>query len=145
MSNKQCIKVRLQYLERGYKANRSTSRANCFALLLSGFPNLRSGPILAVLIIFSYVLPLKLGLIQTLSRLCSLRPDFGRNADWLLEQCHRIWLAVKINGSWKRFFLAWLIALKNILLSVFIVLRSCGRKICLNMCHGNSQNSNSCP
>ena len=22
------------------------------------------------------------------SRLCSLRPDFGRNADWLLEQCH---------------------------------------------------------
>ena len=28
---------------------------------------------------------LKLGLIQTLSRLCSLRPDFGRNADWLSE------------------------------------------------------------
>ena len=27
----------------------------------------------------------------------------------------------------------------------FIVLRSWGRKICLNMCHGNSENSNSCP
>ena len=52
--------------------------------------NLRSSPILAVLI----RLPLKLGLIQTLSRLCSLRPDFGRNADWLLEQCRKIWLAV---------------------------------------------------
>ena len=53
-------------------------------------------------------LPLKLGLIQTLSRLCSLRPDFGRNADWLLEQCHKIWLAVGINGSWKPLFFAWL-------------------------------------
>ena len=53
-------------------------------------------------------LPLKLGLIQTLSRLCSLRPDFGRNADWLLEQCHKIWLAVGNAGSWKRLFLAWL-------------------------------------
>ena len=53
-------------------------------------------------------LPLKLGLIQTLSRFCSLRPDFGRNADWLVEQCLRIWLAVKINGNWKRLFHAWL-------------------------------------
>ena len=51
---------------------------------------------------------LKLGLIQTLTSLCSLRPGFGRNADWLLEQCHKIWLAVGINGSWKRLFLAWL-------------------------------------
>ena len=51
---------------------------------------------------------LKLGLIQTLSRLCSLRPDFGRNADWLLEQCHKIWLAVGNAGSWKRLFLEWL-------------------------------------
>ena len=51
---------------------------------------------------------LKLGLIQTLSRLCSPRPNFGRNADWLLEQCYKIWLAVGINGSWKRLFLAWL-------------------------------------
>ena len=53
-------------------------------------------------------IPLKLGLIQTLSRLCSLRPDFGRNADWLLEQYHKIWLAVGNAGSWKRLFLAWL-------------------------------------
>ena len=53
-------------------------------------------------------LPLKLGLIQTLSRLCSLRPDFGRNADWLLGQCHKFWLAVGNAGSWKRLFLAWL-------------------------------------
>ena len=49
-----------------------------------------------------------LGLIQTLSRSCSLRPDFGRNADWLLEQFHKIWLAVGNAGSWKRLFLAWL-------------------------------------
>ena len=40
--------------------------------------------------------------------MCSLRPDVGRNADWLLQQCHKIWLAVGINGSWKRLFLAWL-------------------------------------
>ena len=53
-------------------------------------------------------IPLKLGLIQTLSRLCSLRPDFGRNADWLLEQCHKIWLAVGNAESWKALFLAWL-------------------------------------
>ena len=52
--------------------------------------NLRSGPISAVLIHFLLRAPAKIGLIQTLSRLCSLRPDFGRNADWLLEQCHRI-------------------------------------------------------
>ena len=52
--------------------------------------NLRSGPILAVLIHSLERLPLKLGLIQTLSRWCSLRPGFGRNADWLLEQCHKI-------------------------------------------------------
>ena len=95
MSNKRCIKVRLQYLERGYKANRSTSRANCFTLLLSGFPNLRSGPILAVLIIFSYVrAPAKIGpdtnSLAFMLTSATLRPDFGRNADWLLEQCHRI-------------------------------------------------------
>ena len=72
------------------------------------------------------------------------------------------WLAVRtmlqdlieINGSWKCFFLAWLIAVKTFvndlpsverrnLLSFFIVLRSCGRKISLYMCHGNSENSNS--
>ena len=105
----------------------------------------------------SYELPLKLGLIQTLTILCCLRPDFGRNADWLLEQCHRIWLAVGINGSWKRLFLACLIALKNLRewstisgekdLAVFfflLVLRSCGRKRCLNKWHRNSENSYGC-
>ena len=71
------------------------------------FHNLRSGRILAVLIHSPWRLPLKLGLKQTLTSLYSLRPDFGRNADWLLEQCHRIWLAVGINGSWKSLFLAW--------------------------------------
>ena len=45
---------------------------------------------------------------QTLSRLCSIWPDFGRNADCLLEQCHKIWLAVTNAGSWKRLFLSWL-------------------------------------
>ena len=73
------------------------------------------------------------------------------------------WLAVRtmpqdlieINGSWKCFFLAWLIAVKNLRewssvsgekesAVFFIVLRSCGRKISLYMCHGNSENSNSC-
>ena len=72
------------------------------------FHNLRSGPILAVLIYSPWGLPRKLGLIETLTSLYSLRPDFGRNADWLLEQCHRIWLAVGFNGSWKSLFLAWL-------------------------------------
>ena len=71
------------------------------------FHNLRSGPILAVLIHSPWRLPLKLGLIQTLTSLHSLQPDFGCNADWLLEQCHRIWLAVGINRSWKSLFLAW--------------------------------------
>ena len=33
MSNKRCIKARLQYLQRGYKASEATSRATCFALL----------------------------------------------------------------------------------------------------------------
>ena len=72
------------------------------------FHNLRSGPILAVLIHSPWRLPLKLGLIQTLTSLHSLQPDFGHNADWLLEQCHRIWLAFGIKGSWKSLFLAWL-------------------------------------
>ena len=49
-----------------------------------------------------------MGPIQTLSRLCSLLPDFGRIANWLLEQCHKIWLAVGNARSWKRLFLAWL-------------------------------------
>ena len=33
MSNKRCIKARLQYLQRGYKAGEATSRVTCFALL----------------------------------------------------------------------------------------------------------------
>ena len=75
--------------------------------------NLRSGPVLAVLIHSLSLAPAKIGLLQTLTSLCCLRLDFGHNADWLLEQCHRIWMAVGINRSWKRLFLACLIALKN--------------------------------
>ena len=87
--------------------------------------------------------------MQTLTSLCSLRPDFGRNADWLLEQCHKIWLAVGINGSWKRLFLGRFrdppSAERRIDFAVFfIVLWSYGRKICLNMCHGNSENLDGC-
>ena len=33
MSNKRCIKARLQYLQRGYKASEATSRATYFAFL----------------------------------------------------------------------------------------------------------------
>ena len=33
MSNKRCIKTRLQYLQRSYKASEAISRATCFALL----------------------------------------------------------------------------------------------------------------
>ena len=33
MSNKRCVKARLQYLQRSYKASEATSRATCFALL----------------------------------------------------------------------------------------------------------------
>ena len=36
-------------------------------------------------------------------------------------------------------------AVRGILLPFFIVLRSSGSKICLNMCHGNSENSDGCP
>ena len=35
-----------------------------------------------------------LGLIQTIASLCSLRPDLGRNADWLLDNNTRSdWLS----------------------------------------------------
>ena len=97
--------------------------------------------------------PAKIGLIQTLSRLCSLRPDFGRNADWLLEQCHRIWSksteVESVSSSlgwwqWKTFVNDLPSVERRNLLSFFIVSRSCGRKISLNMCHGNSENWNSC-
>ena len=33
---------------------------------------------------------------------------------------------------------------RNLLSFFFIVLRSCGRKISLSVCHGNSENSNGC-
>ena len=33
MYNKRCIKGRLQYLQRGFKASEATSQATCFALL----------------------------------------------------------------------------------------------------------------
>ena len=49
-----------------------------------------------------------------------------RNANWLLEQCHRIWLAVGINGSWKRSAVGG----EKDLAVFFIVLWSYGRKIC---------------
>ena len=48
--------------------------------------------------------------VASRSRLCSLRPDFGHNADWLLEQCHKIWLAIGNTGSWKRLFLELLLS-----------------------------------
>ena len=47
-------------------------------------------------------------LIQTLTSLLCFWPDFGNNNDWLLEQCHRIGLAVGVNGSRKRLILTWL-------------------------------------
>ena len=104
--------------------------------------NLRSGPILTAVT----------HSVQRLTSLALQRPDFGRNADWLLEQCHKIWLAVGINGSWKRLFLAWLISRMigrrrregSILLSFLIFLWSYSRKIYLNMCYGNSENSDAC-
>ena len=67
--------------------------------------NLRSGPIWQGLMHFFLRCPLKLGLIQTLTSLWLLRPDFGRNADWLIEPWHKIWLAAVITGSWKHLFL----------------------------------------
>ena len=67
--------------------------------------NLSSGPIWQGLMHFFLRCPLKLGLIQTLTSLWLLRPDFGRNADWLLEPWHKIWLAAVITGSWKHLFL----------------------------------------
>ena len=83
-----------------------------------------------------------MGLIQTLSRLCSLR-----------------WLAVRtmpqhLIGCRKRRKLKALIPRVVVFVNdpssverridfavFFIVLWSYGRKICLNMCHGNSENS----
>ena len=67
-------------------------------------------------------------------------PDFGRNTNWLLEQCHRIWLTVGINGSWKRSAIDG----EKDFAVFFIALWSYRRKICLNMCYGNSENSDGC-
>ena len=75
-----------------------------------------------------------------LSPLCSLLPDFGREADW--RKCRKLKafiprVVVFMNDP--------LSAERKIDLDVFfIVLWSYGRKICLNMCHGNSENSYGC-
>ena len=37
MSNKRCIKARLQYLQRGYKASEATSPVTCIALIVAVF------------------------------------------------------------------------------------------------------------
>ena len=66
--------------------------------------------------------------------------DFGRNTNWLLEQCHRIWLAVGINGSWN----CSAVGRENDFAVFFIVLWSYGRELCLNMCYGYSENSDGC-
>ena len=90
--------------------------------------------------------PAKIGPDTNSHKLVLLAARFVRNADWLLEQCHRIWLAVGINGSWKRLFLCeWsAVSGEKDFAVFFIVLRSCGRKICVKMCHGNSENSVGC-
>ena len=75
--------------------------------------NLRWGPIQAVLILSLLCGRTKIGPDRKSLTLLLAAARFWPHADWLLEQCHRIWLAVGINGSWKRLFLAWLIALKN--------------------------------
>ena len=37
VSNKSCLKARLQYLQRGYKTCEATSRGTCLMLYFSGF------------------------------------------------------------------------------------------------------------
>ena len=90
--------------------------------------------------------PAKIGPDTNSHKLVLLAARFVHNAYWLLEQCHRIWLAVGINRSWKRLFLGeWsAVSGEKDFAVFFIVLRSCGRKICLKMCHGNSENSVGC-
>ena len=67
--------------------------------------NLRSGPILAVLIHFPLRGRAKIG-PDIVSQFCGF---YGQTlAAMLLEQCHRTWLAVGITGSWNRLFFAWL-------------------------------------
>ena len=70
--------------------------------------NLRSGPILAVLIHSLLRGRAKIGPDTKSVTLVPGAARFDRSADWLLEQCHRIRLAVRITGSLKLLFLAWL-------------------------------------
>ena len=70
--------------------------------------NLRSGPILAVLIHSLLRGRAKIGPDAKSVTLVPGAARFDRSADWLLEQCHRIRLAVGITGSLKLLFLAWL-------------------------------------
>ena len=71
--------------------------------------NLRSGPILAVLIHSLLRGRAKIGPdAKSQVTLVLNAARFDRSADWLLEQCHRIRLAVGITGSLKPLFLAWL-------------------------------------
>ena len=70
--------------------------------------NLRSGPILAVLIHSLLRGRAKIGPDAKSVTLVLGAARFDRSADWLLEQCHRIRLAVGITGSLKLLFLAWL-------------------------------------
>ena len=70
--------------------------------------NLRSGPILAVLIHSLLRGRAKIGPDVKSVTLVLAAARFDRSADWLLQQCHRIRLAVGIIGSLKLLFLAWL-------------------------------------
>ena len=71
--------------------------------------NLRSSPILAVLIHSLLRGRAKIGPdAKSQVTLVLNAARFDRSADWLLEQCHRIRLAVGITGSLKPLFLAWL-------------------------------------
>ena len=70
--------------------------------------NLRSGPILVVLIHSLLRGRAKIGPDAKSVTLGLAAARFDRNTDWLLEQCHRIRLAVGITGSLKPLFLAWL-------------------------------------
>ena len=70
--------------------------------------NLRSSPILAVLIHSLLRGRAKIGPDAKSVTLVLGAARFDCSADWLLEQCHRIRLAVGITGSLKPLFLAWL-------------------------------------
>ena len=106
--------------------------------------NLRSGPVLAVLIHSLLRTPAKMGPDTNSHKLLLLAARF-----WPQR-----WLAVEtmpqdLIGCWNQQKLKALIPRvadsrrqrREGFCCLFIVLRSCGRKICLNMCHGNSENS----